>query len=187
MNAGSVNQDGELTAPGEEDEAVRIREAEPADIPFILGGWLKSFRIGDLCKGVGNDAYYGAHKKVVTHLLRRCTVLVACVDSAPAVDLGFIVAEVLPDGTRLGHYAYVKEDLRNHGIFKMMEQALDDIEPAERTVVTHTTRRGKKLMARRDWEYNPYLLWATLPGGWDRDVGEPRPLLPARVRNGARG
>lgn len=168
-----------------EDAEIRVREATPGDLSFIMSGWLKSFRVGTTCEGVGNDDYYGAHKQILQQLLRRCTVLIACDAAAPDVDVGFICAEMLDDSTRLLHYAYVKDDFRRHGICDMMLAGLDAIEPAARTVCTHRTRRGAKLMRLKGWGYNPYILWSSLPGGWLRGedgrlLPESRPLLESR-------
>ena len=191
-----VHEDAELTLPPtESDEAeIAIRDAVPEDLPFIWSGWGRSYRIGDLCQGVGNDDYFEAHRQVINILLARCTVLVACDSRFPSVLVGFTCAEALNDGTRLLHYIYVKEDFRkdeNRGyISRMLTEALDAIEPAERVVCTHRTRRAKKVMAKNGWGYDPYMLWTSLPEGWltrgKRRVPEPRPLLEARVRAGAR-
>lgn len=188
LENGDVPADGELNLPPEDEERLMVREANKLDLAFILSGWLRSFRIGDLCKGVGNDRYFAGHKRLVMHLLGRCTVLIACLEAAPTVNVGFVCAEAFDGGTRLLHYVYVKEGdgLRGMGIASMLLKALDDIEPATTTICTHRTRRGRYLMARPGWVYDPYALWGTLKGGWDGVTPEPRPLLDARVRAGAR-
>lgn len=161
-----------------ETEEILVRPAKATDLNFILSGWKKSYRIGDLCAGVGNDRYYEAQHKIIAVLLQRATTLIACDAAAPDVDLGFVCAEVLPGAERVLHYVYVKDDFRRHGICNMLIAGLDEMEPAERTTCTHRTRKGKALMQKRGWTYDPYVLWATLPAHWDTTVGDPRPLIP---------
>lgn len=172
-----ADSEGELP-PGDDDQAeVMVRPAVAGDLPFIFSGWLRSYRVGDLCAGVGNDRYFEAHHKIVALLLQRSTVLVACDAQNPhGVFLGFTCAEMLPGGERLLHYVYVKEDFWGHGVARMLLDALEEREPAERVTCTHRTRRGKGLIRAKGWTYDPYALLATLPAHWDTSVGQPRPL-----------
>lgn len=160
---------------------IDIREAKAADVPFIFSGWLKSYRFGYLPQGVPNGTFFDLHHRLVSHLLRRATVLVATAEDDPDHLLGFVAAEMYGQDVLILHYIYVKEGthtlpLRGQGIASALMARLRQIEPFTAVVMTHMSRKMKAWARREGWVYNPYFLFSGLPSDWTEEKFERRPL-----------
>jgi GNAT superfamily N-acetyltransferase len=160
-----------------------VRAPNVKDIDFITNSWLESFRDGYFVSTVPNRVYYNQHHKIMEKLLPRSVVLVACNEKDPDHLYGWICAEVM-DQHLILHYVYVKDSLRRFGIAKKLIQYLMKNLPVaqDRLVTTHQTQKSKTLIKGwKSWDlkpakerygieflYNPYLLFYSLPEGWEK-------------------
>lgn len=154
-----------------ESNEVRIRPATKRDIPFITSGWLEGFREAPMVRGVPNNLYYYYHHKILERLLPRSTVLVMCNAEDDDQLMGFCCAEVM-DKCLVLHYIYVKHAFRNLGVAK---QFIKLLQTTEKTAAVQYTAKTPAIfplelkMKNQGMVYNPYLLYTTLPEGWESD------------------
>jgi len=154
-------------------EALQIRKAGRADIPFITSSWLESFRNAPMVRGVPNSIYYHYHHKSLEEVLPRSVVLMACNAEDTDQLVGFICAEVF-EKSLVVHYVYVKQAFRRLEVAKRMLQTLIDSEKPELiqyTAQTPSIFEFERKLKDQGMVYNPYLLYTTLPAGWEDGGG----------------
>jgi GNAT superfamily N-acetyltransferase len=124
---------------------IHIRQAGPEDVSLIYSTWLLGLRFGNgYFREIKKSSYFDKYKHVVTALLHRSHVSVACLASDPDVVLGYAVYS-----TDTLHWVFVKKSWRKLGIAKRLV-------PSSIRTASHTTLLGKKLMPS-DWEFDPFL------------------------------
>lgn len=115
-------------------ELISLRIAVPDDANLIFSTWLLGLYHGNnLYHEIPKEIYFSEYKKVVTHLLGKSEIVVACLKDTPDVVLGYVVTQ----GTTL-HWIFVKRAWRKLGIATMLM-------PANITKVTHLTKLGQSL------------------------------------------
>jgi len=96
----------------------KLRAPKEADINFIFNSWLKSYRNSDFAKSQCNAVYFENHKQIVTTLINKSLIVVACSPDDVNHVFGYVVYQFLPGNNLLVHYAYVKHTYRRMGIAK---------------------------------------------------------------------
>lgn len=157
---------------------MQVRAAHNLDIPFLTDSWLKSFQGSYHVKKLPAWLYRQQHHKIVTQLLARSLVLVACDEAAPNVIWGWTCAEMIND-TLVVHYTYVKEAFRGFGIASKLIAELLAHETPEALVYTHDTKSANSFLdgLRGNGTLNPglptaynfYLLYDSLPSSWSAE------------------
>lgn len=155
-----------------EELGVQIRPADEGDLEFVVNSWLESYRWNDHVKEVRDADYYRGQKALIVRLLQDNLVLVACLETAPRVAIGWsctggtVTYSIKPragvalvDSTPpIIHFIYVKKDFRGYGIAKRMLGNLD-VPEIHATHITKTFRRWMR--THSCYRYNPYLLMET--------------------------
>lgn len=150
-------------------EEVQIRQAKKSDIPFITNSWLHSFRNGPFVRGCPNRVYYYYQHKILEELLPRGVVLVVCNAQDPDQILGWCCAETFKSALVL-HYIYIKHPFRGWKLANKLINFLLEAEKPPAVFYTHKTRAMygvEEKLKQKNWLYNPYLLYTTLPTGWE--------------------
>jgi len=127
---------------------VVIRKATEADLPLIYSSWIRSYRTGKARKGLpgrGGVRYAESQHQIVTRLLSRSDVRVACYAKNPQLILGWVCLE--PE-TSTVHYVYVKSAYRGLGVVRDLLGTLL-WQPCR---YSHKTR---KVRAMEGWVYHP--------------------------------
>lgn len=152
---------------------VLLRRADPkSDIPFVTNSWLKSYRDAFAVAGIPNRLYYYYHHKVLEHLLPRSVVVVACSEDDSDQILGWIAAEMLENQVLVIHYCYVKSTFRGLGIASMLVDTLLKSEAPSAVMYTHRTKSSSAIERTKEWVYHPYLVWLSLPEGWESESNQ---------------
>ena len=150
------------------------------DIPFISNSWLESMRdYGFFSKGVPNTTYYHYQKNLIKSLCSTGSVLIMHLDTEPDIIIGWACFEVFENAIVL-HYVYTKrnihrpdgskQSLRRKGVAKALVEYIKAMEGKDNIVYTHLTKQVyafKKKLTAAGWLYNPYVMFASLPKGWD--------------------
>lgn len=154
----------ELEAAG-----VKLRDAVPGDLPFLVDSWRSSATdkaLGSL--GIPEGALdvdveqrvleqlVAVHDKRVRQALAVSQVAVAVEAEHPTRIIGYAVAELRPRGRRepggpVVHWVYVKHPFRRMGVAR----ALLDLMGAHGARYTHHTRAGARLAERLGARYSP--------------------------------
>lgn len=113
-------------------ELIHIRLKEAADEPFIFNSWLQSNRTRH--QNMPTSDYYATYKDIVTDILYKSLVVVACDPESPDFIYGYVVIRPIDD-VPIIHYAYVKKPFRRWGIFKELLKN-QNIELSEPVLVT---------------------------------------------------
>lgn len=139
------------------------RDMGDADRDFICNSYLLSFRRERPMCWVPHTIYYGPQGKVLTYLLDKARVLVACFPEDPGEILGYIIYDYMGD-VLVVHYAYAKLDGR--GIkHRLLETVAGGLSMA---VVTHSFPGMKSLLNRNSRtavHYDPYLIQRLMANG----------------------
>jgi len=133
-----------------------IRDANEADAPFIFNSWLRSFRQGNLCRGVDNTIYFTEHHKVIERLLKEseCKVAVSLEDDRDI--LGYACYGQI-DSVFALHYAYTKHTFRGLGVLRqILKNTNHDFNTAG--IHTHSTEIFNRLSLKYNLIYHPYVL-----------------------------
>lgn len=164
----------DLDVPPLNPSEIQFRRATRRDVPFITSSWLKSYRDGYAVRGIPNNIYYYNQHKILEVLLPRAIVLVACNAEDPDQILAWCCAEVM-DTALVLHYLYVKHPFRGFGLSRKLTEMLLASEKPPIVMYTHKTLVAKNILKEkaRDWVYNPFLLFTTLPDGWNREEDSP--------------
>lgn len=161
------------------------------DIRMVTANWMRNYEKGQLVKRINRDVYRDGWHAVLEQIIPRSTILVACHPRSPDVCFGWICGEVVQGGpdprpTLMLHYAYVKHRFKakrsaetggydgGFGIGRQLLQTLVENEDIPGGVVaTCLTSQGGGWLSRMvdegvvdRWEYDPFLLFSTLPEGW---------------------
>lgn len=150
---------------------ITFREANNSDIPFLTSSWLKSYRDAPAVRGVPNKVYYYFHHKVLEELISRGMVLVLHYEHTPDQILGWVCYETY-DSAMLLHYMYIKKSFRGFGLArKVLEEILDRENPPV-VLYTHKTTDIfpiERKLRDKGWVFHPYMLWTSMPEGWENN------------------
>lgn len=153
--------DGKIVDPSAK-MPVQIRPATEEDVPFIFNAWLKSYRKSFFAQPINNTIYFAEHHKVLEHLAKTSTVVVACDPKEPSQLFGF-GAGTSKDGITIIHYIYIKHTYRQLGIGKLIAKSLGH-EDGKPTCYTHQTSSASKLAEKHNLLYHPYLAFPLYDG-----------------------
>lgn len=122
-------------------ELIAFREANPDDKSFIFATWLRGLRYGnDWFELIEKATYFRVYHAALERLLTSgVTIKVACLKDEPNVILGYAVYK----GNRLD-WVFVKKSWRGIGI-------CHDLVPEEIRKVSHLTKTGRALLAKRSY------------------------------------
>lgn len=126
-----------------------IRLKESGDEPFIFNSWLQSNRMRH--SNMPTSDYYAHYKKIVTDILYKSIVVVACDPESPDFIYGYLVIRPMDDIPIL-QYAYTKKPFRRWGIFKKLaaNQGIDLKEPVLTTIKPPVYFKNYLLVYRPD-------------------------------------
>ena len=119
---------------------VAVREYNPeVDKAFIMATFLRGLYYGDSWFSLmPKNNFMNAYKQVVSALIDRSGVYIACLKDDPNVILGYSI--VSKDGSTL-HWVFVKSIWRKNGVGKALL-------PKNLKCVTHLTALGKQLLPK---------------------------------------
>lgn len=127
-------------------EQITIRPGVAEDGAFLFATWLRGLYHGNDWFGlIDKDAYFAYYHIVISKILDKSEVLVACLADEPDVVLGYAVYR-----DHVLHWVHVKKAWRKMGIAKMLV-------PKDVTTCTHLTKVGKSLKPK-EWTFNPFIL-----------------------------
>jgi hypothetical protein len=128
-----------------------LRKPMPDDLNFIYSSWLKHYRKNE--NKISTQVYYDKYKKILTSILERSFVIVACNQEKPSQVYGYIVYE--PTDPVVVHYIYIKSVYRQFRIAStMIEKIRHEDDPI---VCTFATYAFLKLKDKWRLSYNPWL------------------------------
>jgi GNAT superfamily N-acetyltransferase len=161
-------------SPPEKSESLPliIRPMCPGDVPLVLNSWLKSYRDCPATWGVGNDDYFRVQKAVISKLLGRCNVAIACDTADPDQIFGWLAWEETP-GEVVVHYIYVKHLFQRMGVAKQLWQHLDV--RGHEIIATHTGPSSPALSRQPgvpQFRYKPFRLISCLLSDGPSEVPE---------------
>jgi hypothetical protein len=122
-----------------------LRKRKAADMDFMFGTWLDSWRVSRWSGVVPNHLYYEVHRQLIEDLLARgAFVVLAHQPGNEDALLGFACSE-LKEGRCVLHYAYIRQ-----GVDPEVKTALIDACPGTKPGwLTHL------IPGFRDWRHNP--------------------------------
>lgn len=134
------------------------RPAKPSDLNLVRSSWLKSYR-REMRYMDSADYYAGQHARI-ERLLATSGVLVAHIEDAPDVVIGWLCCEPrdLPGELSIVHYAWTKRDWQHQGV---LTRLLDTANFTGRMACTHLTRDWR--VAVPSYRYLPYGLGGEQP------------------------
>ncbi len=131
-------------------DAVRVRPVEPRDMPFVLDGWIRSWRTSPWAGCTPNNRIWDVTRSCIADLVTRG----ASIDVAAVGDrlVGFVCYEA-PD---LLHYVFVKRTgFRGLGIGRrLVQEAASSLALGHAGRFTHRTRSSTWLM-NDGWVWDP--------------------------------
>ena len=128
-----------------------MRTPLESDIPFIYASWLTSYRHEE--DKMTNTMYFEKFKKILTSILEKSHVIVACSEEDPEHVYGYIVYE--KKDPVIVHYILVKQTFQRLGIgTKLKDQIKDGNNPM---VCTFAGFAFTKLKNKWRLTYNPWL------------------------------
>lgn len=134
-------------------DAVTIRDYTQEDLPFILDGWIRTWRISDWAGTVPNNMIWEVTRSVIAGLLTRgARILVAEVDreSGGKRLVGFICLE-LPHYL---HFLFVKRAFRGLGVAALLLDSWRTVTGCQVGTFTHRTLACRWL-ADNGWTWDP--------------------------------
>jgi GNAT superfamily N-acetyltransferase len=137
--------------------AVLLRPIEQGDLHLVLSSWLRSNRDGPIARLLPDSVYYAEEKSIVTALVQRVPVVVACNPELRDSVYGWLCGERL-EGRLVVHFIYVRHSWRGWGIGRQLLGAMG-YAPPEPIIATHVTRlyTGGRLSRSYHVINNPYL------------------------------
>lgn len=131
------------------NELLSLRDSLPADENYIYVHWLMGLRRdNDLFHLIPRDLYFKTYRAVISKILPRSKIRIACLKEDPEVIIGYSVYE--PDRI---HWIYVKEDWRRIGLAK-------DLLPEKMSSYSHVTKLAleiiQKKFTKRTMTFNPF-------------------------------
>jgi GNAT superfamily N-acetyltransferase len=134
--------------PGREDDfAFMLRGAEPNEAPKIAEEWVGSYKRSPWARALGEIAYEAGHKRLIEQLLRRETLLVACLPDEPESRLGWSCT-----GDGVVFYVYVDPSFRRLGIARALVAPYLD---AQKDVL-YTHSAVHSIQVPHHWRFDPY-------------------------------
>ena len=131
---------------------VAIRPADSGDVGLIYSSWLKSYWDArpPALRGVPREVFFSdhGHHGVITRLLPRSSVLVACEPEDPSEIYGWLCAS-----PRALHYVYVKELWRRKHVATRLINAIGSWPMP----VSHVTEAFTRHLAK-DVRLDPYAM-----------------------------
>lgn len=141
-------------------DLIEIRHGTPKDEDLIFSTWLKGAYYGwlkNMCKfyenkedkildSIPQDAFDKHYSRVISAVLKRSSVNIACLKENPDVILGFSVFN-----SDTAHWVFVKESWRLIGIAK-------DLIPPTITHVSHLSPPAKAICFKRGFIFDPFRL-----------------------------
>jgi hypothetical protein len=136
-----------------------LRSPTDADISFVYNSWLKSYRKSDFAKAQCNSVYFSGFKQIVTEVLERSNVIVACDPNDSDLVFGYIVYEQLDSGPLCIHYVYTKFTYRKFGLgTKLFDTVVAATQNGNLPVlVSHYSPKLQKHETPKKLIYNPYV------------------------------
>lgn len=125
-------------------ELIVFREMAKNDLNFIYTSWLRGFRFGnDWIKEIDSDTYYEEYQKVIDGLLKKASVLVACLKDDPDVILGYSVKR-----DDVIDWVFVKKAWRKFGLGNKL---IGNVK-----FCTHLTYIGNAIRKKKSITFNPF-------------------------------
>lgn len=125
---------------------LRIRDAKPEDMAFVITTWRQSFEGASAVRGADREHYREEMTLAIRRLCDRATVRVACDPTDEDTLAGFAAFRPLTDDRAELHYIYVKLNFRGHGIARDL---LDGVRVVSYTFRTTPARPPA------GWAYTP--------------------------------
>lgn len=146
-----------------------MRDAGPADAPFIVNGWVREMRHSPWARHVPNGVYEPCQHELVHQVLAGSSAIVACNRDNPEHLYGCIVhsgrnkeyARTWSNRSRIVHWVYVKGAYRGLGLGRaLLFASFDGGQKPDEIVCTQASQllANKDLVARYNVIYSPYLL-----------------------------
>lgn len=133
-----------------------IRTAKPSDRDYIIKTWLDSYFLNSgFGKSVSKGIYYKYHNQMINRVYDNSKILVACDPNDDDFILGYVVLDYFNENDIL-HYAYVRKEARNCGLFKKMMMT------GKRNNICSVTHNGPVFKGLRAYSmivFNPYLFF----------------------------
>lgn len=130
-----------------------IRQADPADLNFIMNSFLKSLRGYPGLKDVPNEIYYYEQSKRLESLLRSSQTLVMCNPEMPDQIYWYVIA--VPN--KETHFVYVKFTYRKFGLARKLLEAVHPLLYKKTIMATHTCRNWPEVSAKFRHIHNPLI------------------------------
>ncbi len=127
-------------------EELTIRKAVANDVPFIMSGWLNSWRTSKHAGVIPNHLYYDTTRTLIEDLIARGAILI--VAEVQGVLLGFAAGEV-KDGKTVLHYCYCKDVFHRTGVEDKLIAALPGEKPGWFTFYQN------RIGALKEWRWAP--------------------------------
>lgn len=137
-------------------DVYRLRAYKPEDHAFIMSTFLRGLYYGDSWfSQIDKNCFMSNYKHVVEALVRKASVIVACLIEDEDVILGYSI--VSKDGKTL-HWVFVKQGPSKEETWRWKGIGKSLIPPNIDTV-THLTALGKSLMSKLPGvKFNPFAL-----------------------------
>lgn len=127
---------------------LKLRQATTADVNFIYSTMLKGLYYGsEFYANVAKATFFQHYGEIVTALLKKSKVVVACLPDDDDIVLGYAIYE---PGLCL-HYVFVKEVFRKQGVASALTGE------ANTSSVSHITKIGNSIRKAKNMEFNPFL------------------------------
>ena len=94
-----------------------IRQALPSDLQFVFSSWVSSMRGGEPFCSCDRNWFSAAQHALISRLLQRSTIVIACNEEDPDQIFGYAVFE--PRNSVI-HYIYIKQMFRGVGICRSL-------------------------------------------------------------------
>jgi hypothetical protein len=139
----------------------RLHEGRDGDLRLIFNSWIKSYQQSPWRPPIAEREYCAFQHHVITSVLRRSKVLVACSEDSDTTVGGYIVTEAAGPPLVV-HFIFVKHDIRKEGLARFMADGVVGPKRPERVIYTHQTRTSEAVAPRlfpgSRCIFNPYLL-----------------------------
>lgn len=147
--------------------AFALRLASTGDRNSIFSDWLKSARKCPTYQGITSQVFFFWMHLTIEQLLDEpsCTWLVACAPNDPTKIYGWLCgqrADTLAGDQAVVHYVYTKKNYRRVGVASRLFEQFVGVAPI--TVATSLSEVGREFLGDRPYLFNPFLLFAWVPG-----------------------
>lgn len=135
---------------------LKPREVLPADVPFIMDSWAKSWRVSPWAGCIPNNRFHEVHRSTVEDLVGRgAKFLVLSPDTQPEVVVGWICYELDKRGITVCHYLYVKDPYKlSQGLQETAGRLLEATPGQKPGLYTHRTKAIVEALGR-GWIHAP--------------------------------